>query len=104
MIQVLVISCSQKGVICELSYLRNYANMPSEICFYIRPRRLSSSSVHTFVKKRDKNEKKIPLLYLYTIWSEPSLFDSLLMVNGLVTNVVHRIFGTYRTGVQRRLR
>ena len=52
------------------------------------PRYVSKSDLddyHHLVKKRDKIEKKILLLYLCTVWSEPLLFDSLIVDNRLVS-------------------
>ena len=41
-----------------------------------------------FSKRTTKNEKKISLLYLCSVWSEPPLFDSLFIVYGLVHGIL----------------
>ena len=42
----------------------------------------------TDLSKRDNNITKNLLLYLCTVWSEPSLFDRFFMVNGLVHGIL----------------
>ena len=53
-------------------------------------------------KGRDKMKKKISLPYLCTLWSEPPLFDSFIMVISASRST--RDFNTYLLGTQRRLR
>ena len=47
------------------------------------------NSVSSFVQKRTtKHGKTISLLYLCVVWSEPLLFESLSLVNGLVHGIL----------------